>query len=134
MMIGTLLWNIIGGGIAFVGTFLLSIQSNLLTTSLLRGLYSFIIMFVLIFVARWVIAILLLPSPASKVQSAEGASQEEEQSHVGQRFDMVTPEDEPASSGGSEGGFTPLSPPKLETKPDPTPESVVQAIRHLSEE
>lgn len=132
-MIGTILWNVVGGGIAFAGTFLLSIQSNLLTTSLLRGFYSFIIMFVLIFVVRFVIGLLLMPPQNSKeLTTEEEASYQDEQSHLGQKFDLVTPDEEMNTSQALESNFAPLNPPKLETKIEPDPMRVAQAVRHLA--
>jgi hypothetical protein len=132
MMIGTILWNFVGAGIAFVGTFFLSIQSNLLTTSLLRGLYSFIIMFLLVFVVRFVIGLLLLPSQHSKEPTSDEASHHDEQSHLGQRFDMVTPDEDQGTSQALESNFAPLDPPKLETKIEPDPMRAAQAVRHLA--
>lgn len=132
-MIGTILWNVIGGLVAFVGTFLLSIQTNLFITSFLRGLYSFVIMFVLLFVARWVIGLLLhTKNPVTDVQASKEIHKETEQSHVGKHFDLVTPDEDTNASSVIESDFSPLNPPKLETKTESDPERLAQAVRHLS--
>lgn len=57
--------NIIVGAIGFLFTFFVNYGHNLLGTSLIRASFGFIIWFVLAFLLRWVLG-LLLDSPQSQ--------------------------------------------------------------------
>lgn len=130
-MIGTIWWNVISGSLTFLSTFLVSIQSNLFTTSLIKGLYSFAIMFVLMFVIRWVFGLLSAkPASASGQETAEESQPPSAQ--AGQVIDLLTPDESVLDPQPDEVSFTPLNPPKLETKKVPDPERMAQAVRHLS--
>lgn len=130
-MIGTIWWNVIGGSVTFLSTFLVSIQSNLITTSLIKSLYSFAVMFVLMFLIRWVFGLLNMKhSSAEEHETAEESQQPS--APAGQHIDLVTPDESANDPQPDEVSFTPLNPPKLETKKVPDPERMAQAVCHLS--
>ncbi len=138
-MIGSIRWNIGLGVSGFVLTFVLSAGNNFLGLTLLRSMYSFIIVFALGFLIRWILGtVAKLPSQRERMESA-GPSDEE---HRGQNIDLVTPADEhslnpkPLHSldpSGEEKKFSPLNPPKLAHMDRPTPEDLAKAVRHMSE-
>lgn len=129
------------GGLGAVATFLASFSNNILTTTLLRSLYSFVILFALVFVFRWILGI-LLAEPSSET----GQPSTPEEPARGQTIDLTTPDEPIAKSGDSspsgrqsteqeeDDGFAPLNPPKLATKDQVNSEELVKALRHLSEE
>ena len=145
-MLGSVRWNVI---IAFGGmllTFLFSIQSNLLLTSLLRSFCSFVIIFLLGFPVRWLLAVVvrLNESPRLSDVRADSDAKEEDANVKGQHIDLSTPEndeeiagqmnlptrrpDEPAPE------FTPLNPPKLARKDSLDHKQMAEAVRHLANE
>ncbi|MEK5031724.1 hypothetical protein MKY96_09780 [Paenibacillus sp. FSL R7-0302] len=132
-----LLLNIVAGLIGFVLTFLANNGQNLLGTSLIRGLYGFIIWFVLAFFLRWVLGFII-----GKESSDPEAGLFDNGESLGGKLDISTPEEDqelkdlltPKREAVSEepGGFTPLQPPKLVSMKDP--EELAKAVRHLKEE
>ncbi|MGN7383505.1 MULTISPECIES: hypothetical protein [unclassified Paenibacillus] len=140
-MIGTIRWNAIIGGLGAAATFISSFSNNILTTTLLRTLYSFVILFALVFVFRWVLGTVMGGTNPER----DSADSQPEDSVRGQRIDFTTP-DEPSGLSGEpvpsaqddreqdETGFSPLNPPKLATRNKVDSEEMVKALRHLSED
>lgn len=141
MKIGSIVINWICGLVGFAFTFLISLQNNLLLTSLFRGLLGFILWFVLAFVLRWVLGFIVNQSEnMDKTSSSDG-----DQGERGTRVDLSTPDvddelkdllkpkpgpTDQGIQGNSE--FKPLQPPKLVTMKDP--EELAKAVRHLKDE
>ncbi|MEK8130207.1 hypothetical protein WMW72_20075 [Paenibacillus filicis] len=137
-MIGSIKWNFIVGGLAFVITFALSAGNNIWLTTLLRSCYSFAILFVVIFACRW-----LLGTFAGLGHAGQSESEEEGDPGKGTTFDAVTPPDQDAelhqmlknrideaAPAAQDALFAPLNPPKLSTKVD---ESSEETSKELSE-
>lgn len=139
MMIGNILINLLLGLIGFVFTFLVTYGNNLITTSLVRGAIAFVIWFLLAFLLRWVLSIIMNPSRPTEGIEIPGNDESES---LGSRLDISTPDEDeelknllkPKQTGGNgdNSGFTPLKPPKLVTMKDP--EELAKAVRHLKEE
>lgn len=139
-MIGNLRWNLVLSTVGFIITMSLSLMSNVWLTSLYRGLYCFVILFVLGFVMRSILAFVF-------------AIGKENEHYKGQHIDLATPdeetdrlletEQEKAANEYSEtqdepqveDAFAPLDPPRLMSKEenDVDAAQVVNAIRHMSE-
>lgn len=132
-----ILINAAFGFIGFVFTFLVNYGHNLIQTSLIRGIFGFIVWFVLAFLLRWVLGFIVGKSAESDDRQDNLADEA-----LGAKLDIRTPnEDEelknlltPKPEAGSVDtqGFTPLQPPKLVTMKDP--EELAKAVRHLKEE
>ncbi|WP_316503344.1 MULTISPECIES: hypothetical protein [Paenibacillus] len=137
-MIGTILLNLICGLVGFAFTFLVSLQNNLLLTSLYRGLFGFILWFLLAFVLRWVLGFIVKDSATPGGFSSSGGDSDS----LGGAVDLSTPDEEeelkdllkpkPAVAGQDSSDFKPLQPPKLVSMKDP--EELAKAVRHLKEE
>ncbi|WP_242403888.1 hypothetical protein [Paenibacillus pini] len=67
-MKGNMIFNVVFGAVGFVVTFLFSIGNNLLMTSMIRGLMSFAIWFLLAFILRWVWGAVSIPASSSALQ------------------------------------------------------------------
>jgi energy-coupling factor transporter transmembrane protein EcfT len=142
-MLGTIRWNFIVGGLSFVITFMISIFNNIWLTTLLRSFYSFIILFAIVFLFRWVLGTI---AGINKIAGTEALQQEPAEEHIGTSLDISTPDEEAAlhemlkgsnASNGSAGeaGFAPLNPPKLSTKTTNLDAGeLAQAVRHMTEE
>lgn len=155
-MIGTIIWNFLVGGLSGVLTFVFAMMNNnVLLTALLRGIISLIVMFVLTFLFRWLLALILLDNNRSDLES--------DVQQVGSHIDYSTPQQddilpempdakqdalqttEGSGSERSDGGgdkppveFQAFQPPRLErvdanaaNKPDP--EVTAQVIRRLTD-
>ncbi|UUZ85951.1 hypothetical protein LJK88_22375 [Paenibacillus sp. P26] len=141
-MIGTIRLNFIVGAAAFLITFMISVTHNIWLTTLLRSLYSFIVLFVITFACRWILGTF---AGLKDVPAALGTVPENE-ALKGSSIDAITPDDEDADlhrmlgrgieSGGSDGdtGFAPLNPRKLSTKVEAEPEELARAVRRMTEE
>ncbi len=137
-MMGKILLSILSGVIGFLFTFLTNYGHNLLGTSLIRGIYGFIIWFVLAFLLRWVLGFIVKQSQAPDITGENAA----EDDMLGTKLDLSTPDEDeelinllkpkPAEGSGGSEGFTPLQPPKLVSMKDP--EELAKAVRHLKEE
>lgn len=131
--------NAVCGLIGFIFTFFANLGHNLMGTSLIRGVYGFIIWFVLAFLLRWVLGF-IAGKPAEAPDAASVVSDGAET--LGATLDIRTPDEDqelkdlltPKPEAGNAGmeGFTPLQPPKLVTMKDP--EELAKAVRHLKEE
>lgn len=147
---GSIRWNIVFGLIGFVVSTLVSLTSNLWGTSLLRGLLAFVIWFLLAYGIRFVVQ--ELQTPGGKQINSNDI---EEDSNVGMSVNMSTPDDtaslynmlhsQPNEDESNheqrnevdikegQGDFTPLTPPKLVSKPM-NDEQMAQAVRHLTQQ
>nr|WP_167360625.1 hypothetical protein [Paenibacillus typhae] len=138
MAMGKILISLLSGLIGFVFTFLTNYGHNLLGTSLIRGIYGFILWFVLAFFLRWVLGFIVKQSAPGGNSGEQGGGNEA----LGTKFDLSTPDEDeelidllkqkPPEESGSSEGFTPLQPPKLVSMKDP--EELAKAVRHLKEE
>jgi len=142
-MFGTIRINFIVAALAAILTFALSVGNNLLLTTCLRSLYSFIILFVLAFAFRWVVGFMMHLEHSNPKEVLEATSQPA----VGQTLDLTTPEDDVetrdllkpnmnANPSAPDNGaqFSPLNPPKLVSKNNLDPEQLAGALRRLSED
>ncbi|WP_238653769.1 hypothetical protein [Paenibacillus piscarius] len=134
-----LLLNVAAGLVGFVITFLANNGHNVVGTSLIRGIYGFIIWFVLAFLLRWVLSVIIGNSDESgDVESGPSGLGD----GLGGKLDISTPDEEqelkdlltPKKDNESteHGDFKPLQPPKLVSMKDP--EELAKAVRHLKEE
>ncbi|WP_248926349.1 hypothetical protein [Paenibacillus hamazuiensis] len=143
-MIGSIRLNLVIAFITFICTFLFSFSSNIWTTTLLRSLYGFVTVFVLVFLFRWVLGTVVgLNKFQSGDESGEGVPDE---AGKGVNLDVVTPEEQdsihqmlkdnlsPKPEQEEDPGFSPLSPPKLKKNVDLEPEDLAKALRQMSEE
>ncbi len=140
-MIGTIRWNIVFGLIAMTFTFLISVSHNVLWTSLIGSVYSFLIAFIIGFFFRWVLGTVV---GMKDIQLDDHSNLEDALMDKGNNLDMTTPGEEealnliikdhlaPHKDGDDE--FMPLNPPKLITKEKIDPEDLAKVLRHLSEE
>lgn len=137
-MIGSIRWNFIVGALAFIVTFALSITKNIWLTTIIRSFYSFAVLFVIVFLCRYLLgtfAGLNRLSELDQVEDAEGK---------GTAVDAVTPDQdeelrELLKSGGDSkeaaaDEFSPLNPPKLRAKGQQNPEEMAQAVRQMFDE
>ncbi|MFB5266594.1 hypothetical protein ACE41H_07320 [Paenibacillus enshidis] len=140
MLFGSLRMNLWSGAVGFVLTFLLSLNSNLLVTSLIRGLIASAVWFLLAFAVRFALGILTRPEKPASVypQSDSNAGQGK---GLGSHLDLTTPDEggdlndllkpKPDSEPLQPADFKPLNPPKLVTSKDP--EELAKAVRHLTD-
>lgn len=134
-MTGTIRWNFIFGIIGFILIVIISMNNNVLSTSLIRGLYSFVILFVFCFAIRWALGTFGEPDHTPDLHMDD--------EFTGNNVNAVTPDEEASLNqllkenlaspiGGS---FSPLVPPKLTTKEQQLPmEQLTEVVRYLSKE
>lgn len=130
--------SLIFAAIGFLFTFFTNYGHNLLSTSLLRGVFGFFLWFVLAFLLIWVLGFIIKQSEAPGTAGTYTEGNEE----LGANFDIRTPDEDeelinllkpkPAEESGKNENFTPLQPPKLVSMKDP--EELAKAVRHLKEE
>jgi hypothetical protein len=141
-MLGTIRWNFIVGGLSSLITFLFSIANNIWLTTLLRSIYSFLILFALVFMFRWVLGTVV---GLNKLASTDPHLQDSADEHKGTALDMSTPDEEAAlhqmlkgsldpDAAGVDASFAPLQPPKLSSNANLDAEEMAQALRSLTEE
>ncbi|PZE22429.1 hypothetical protein [Paenibacillus xerothermodurans] len=141
-MMGTIRWNLIIGSISFLLTFLISLGNNIWLTTLLRSLYSFLLMFVLVFLFRWVLGTI---AGLHKLGSVDVPAAETDDDHIGNALDMSTPDEQEAlhamlkqtntpNEGAANAGFKPLTPPKLSSSTTVDTAEMAQAVRRMTEE
>lgn len=141
-MVGSMRWNIVLSAIGAILTMLFSSGVNGLAVTMLRGLYAAIAFFILAYLLRLALGLIIGPQ-SSPVQedAADGR---------GTVLDMATPDDEDdlnrllrvqmEESGSDEASatseqveaFQPLSPPKLVSKQQ-NPEQLADALRKLKD-
>ncbi|MGE6227195.1 hypothetical protein [Paenibacillus chitinolyticus] len=138
-MAGTIRWNFVVGAVSFVLTFLLSLSSNVWLTTLLRSVYSFVILFVVTFGFRFIMGLLLSANRTAVNETAAAAAEgPSPNKNLGQHLDLTTPDEtaQKAADGvdREEAEFAPLLPTKLVTRKQPDTEQSVRALRQMSEE
>lgn len=146
-MIGTIRWNVYAGFLGFLLTFTLSVGGNFVIRALLHGLYSFLIVFTVVFVLRWLLGTVGGLKEVPPLEAAADLGNGGPDEATGQAFDQRTPDEEehlndllkdqlkpPAGQAQEEGGsFVPLAPQKLKAVSDAEAEELAQAMRHLKE-
>ncbi|MGD8191038.1 hypothetical protein ACQCN2_13755 [Brevibacillus ginsengisoli] len=146
MMTGTIRINIWIGVIAFLVTLLTAFSGNVITVSLERAVWAFILFFLGMFPIRW--GLHLITTHSLEQDSKKPAPTDETQK-IGEHIDLMTPdsdsstddqrmgtetlsEDEPSDQ------FIPLTPRKLEPNPAQSPENdpttITNVIRRLTDE
>jgi hypothetical protein len=127
---GSWRWNIYTALAGALLIFLLSFTHNPIITVLMRTGLSFIVLFFITFVVRWMLGEVFLKTENSNHVSVI-TSLSKESPVVGQKVDLSTPEDI-FESGKSD--FSPLRPTRLVTKvTDQEAERLAQSIRRMSE-
>ncbi|MGQ8871787.1 hypothetical protein [Paenibacillus sp. TSA_86.1] len=145
-MIGNYRINLGAGIVGFVLTFFVAFSSNVLMTSLIRGLIGFAAWYVLAYGLRWGLGVLFSP----RVENGYGYDSEGAQDLRGSQVDIKLEDDgqelndllkngqsdsagadHPPSETKAPTGFAPLDPPKLVRTKDP--EELAQAVRHLTD-
>ena len=147
-MLGTWRWNVAFGISGIALTALFSFGNNPPAVVMLRGLYAFAAFFLLAYIARVVLALILKPPTMSF--SAEPL---EEQVEIGQQLDLSTSDegndlnellkaqlqggssdDSSANQARQVAEFRPLAPPQFVSTTNKQPEELAKAIRHLTGE
>jgi hypothetical protein len=127
---GSWRWNIYTALAGSLLIFLLSFTHNPITTVLMRIGLSFIVLFFITFVVRWMLGEVFLKTENSNHASVI-TSLSKESPVVGQKVDLSTPEDI-FESGKPD--FSPLRPTRLVTKvTDQEAQRLAQSIRRMSE-
>lgn len=136
-MAGNLKWNLVTGLIGFAGTLALSMPHNILKTAFIQSLYSFIFLFLITFLARWLLG-LIAQSAHTPHAEAEAISRELERQEEtkGLKIDLATPDDSAIlPQAEADSGFMPLNPPKLSTDfGERQTADAVKAIRQMTDE
>ncbi|MBP3965233.1 hypothetical protein [Paenibacillus lignilyticus] len=138
-MVGSWRWNVFLGVGGSLLTLLFSLDSNGMAVTSLRCLYAFLTFFVLGFVFRALVALIMNPR-------AQALSQLDGDESKGSSVDFATPDQsdelnnllknqmdgslQPDSNQGAI--FQPLTPPKLVSTQNREPEELAKAIRHLT--
>lgn len=147
-MLGTWRWNVAFGILGIALTALFSFGNNPPAVVLLRGLYAFAAFFLLAYVARVVLALILQPPTMSLPVETQT-----EPSEKGQQLDLTTPDegddlndllkaqlqggssdDSPSNQAPQEAEFRPLAPPQFVSTTNKQPEELAKAIRRLTGE
>ncbi|RAV22729.1 hypothetical protein [Paenibacillus contaminans] len=141
-MIGNYRWNSVVALLGVVLTFMMSMGHNSLSTTFMRCLYSFILLFLAVYAFRFLLGTFAgisndaLSGKAFREETANDAQK-------GSWYDMSTPDDDAQihemlkgnmNAGQDDSSFSPLNPPKLVTKSNMEPEDMAKALRHMSEE
>lgn len=148
-MVGNIKINLWLGFIGFLITFFASIENNLWTTSLFRGVLGFALWFLLAFVLRFVLGILANPASATTNKPSSSTSSGNDPNSFsaddpnrGSQFDVVTPDQDQELSDlltpkptdtVEKDSFAPLNPPKLVSTKQQDPEEMAKAVRHLTQ-
>lgn len=136
-MAGNLKWNLITGLIGFAGTLALSMQQNIIKTAFVQSLYSFVFLFLITFLARWFLGLIVQSSQMPPGLAEELTKElDKEEATRGLNVDLATPDDTFLNAGAEEqSGFAPLNPPKLSTAlGERKPEDAVRALRQMTDE
>ncbi|MCR2805036.1 hypothetical protein [Paenibacillus soyae] len=147
-MLGTWRWNVAFGILGVTLTALFSFGNNPPAVVMLRGLYAFAAFFLLAYVARVILALILRPP-----SMALPGEPQNEPSEKGRQLDVTTPDEgddlndllKAQLQGGSsddhstnqrqqEAEFRPLAPPQFVSNTNKQPEELAKAIRHLTGE
>jgi hypothetical protein len=142
-MIGSYLWNLIIGGLSGLLAFAFAFtNANTFLTSLTRGMISFAVMFLLTFLFRWLLALIIQDTQEDDLDKAQKAS-------PGAKIDLQTPEQDieladilntsPAQADEKQ-AFEPFQPPRLKRvdksgeQAVPDPALAAKAVRRLTED
>jgi len=143
-MLGSVRWNLTIGALGMLLAFLFSLGNNGFVVSSLRGLYAFAAFFMLGYMLRGALHIIVGATQVDEsiVQPADP--------NVGTNVDMTTPAegedlnellkaqlDGGNGTGMAENGdtiFKPFEPTRLVSTQNKEPEQLAEAIRHLAEE
>lgn len=140
-MIGTWKWNMTVGLAAFLITFLTSLSHNEWSTSLVRGVYGFAV----VFAAGYAVRFLLGTAAGMKhfTNSDDHTMMEIQSDSTGSSVDLSTPSDDallhdilkqPLSGDTGHDQFKPLDPQRLVSKDKLDPETLAQSLRRMTEE
>lgn len=144
-MVGKLRWNFYFalGGMLII--FLLAWSNNPFHTALIRSMYAFAVLFIIMFAVRYVLAVMIGIGANEKQTGAYVDLRTPEDDTLEQ---LLKPELEPDSNTDSsaetdsdsstrkeqgDDQFQPMNPPKLVTKESTSPEQLAHAIRQLSD-
>lgn len=143
-MIGNVFWNIWLGLTGFLLTFTFSLPRNLLWTTFIRSVYSFVSLFVFAWLLRWLLGTVVGLKKGIAADTGSADAETSDAKHLGRSVDMVTPEDRELAdllkhsqhSHEETTEFAPLRPPRLTSKipPAENPQELAAAVRRLSEE
>jgi len=143
-MIGTYVWNLIIGGLSGLMAFSLAyINANTFVTSLVRGFISFVVMFMLTYLFRWLLALV--------IQDTQNDVDSDKEVPAGAKIDLQTPEEEinladllgtPSSPQRAEDkqDFEPFTPPRIQRVDEGVkqaasdPAIAAKAVRRLTED
>jgi hypothetical protein len=138
-MYGTLNWNFLIAGVSSALTFVVSMMNNLLLTSLVQSLYAFGIMFLVAFVFRFLIGMLV--SINIPFNTDLDLTPVDEDDDKGRNVSLSTPDADEYlqqiikqnyannDGQGEEEGFQPLNPTRLSSAPETQADPLVEAIR-----
>lgn len=139
-MIGSIRWNVALGLSGMILTMLISLGNNVIWTTTIRSLYSFVILFLIGFLIRWILGTIV---GINKMSINEESLSQKEEKNLGSTVDLSTPDENEAinqslkmnlEASTKETKFAPLNPPKLASKDTIDTETMVNAIRHMSED
>lgn len=150
-MYGSWRFNLIFASLGLVIVFLIGLTKNPWTISLLRGVYSFILFFLLAYIIRYIVGSLFIQDTQST--NEENQSSEEQ---PGSQIDYVTPDGEEdlneilreqmnqgnkaehaqasVEPDAKSAQFQPLNPKKLVSTDKMKTEDLTRAVRHLTGE
>jgi hypothetical protein len=137
-MYGTIGWNLFIATTSSVLTFFVSLTNNVLTTALLQSVYSFGVMFLVAFLFRFFIGLLMSLNIPSSVDIDVGRPSADE---IGGNLNLETPTADDylqeilrqnytgAAETSQTEPFQPLNPTRLSTAPETQADNLVQAVR-----
>lgn len=143
-MIGTWRWNVGFGAVGGMMSLLFSMSGNTFAVSCVRGLYAFAAFYVLAFLFRAVLRLVVMPQPSVPALHSE---QQGNGNEAGSTFEAVTPDESEelhemlksdpngrtaATTGAQSIQFQPLKPPQLVSTQNKDPEELAKAVRHLT--
>jgi hypothetical protein len=140
-MHGNLSWNMVIASISSALTFLVSITSNLLTTALLQSLYAFGIMFLVAFIFRFLVGLLIsINIPMNTDLDLTPQDDETYQDETGRNISLSTPDADEYlqdiikqnytnNDENNSDSFQPLNPTRLSSAPETQADPLVEAVR-----
>ena len=137
-MYGTISWNIYVATFTSIITLLISLTKNVLNTALIQSFYVFGLMFLIVFLFRFIVGLLVslnLPSDTNLDLSPQDSLDS-----VGSNFNQSTPDADQylqdilrqnygASDNSADSGFQTLNPTRLSTVPETQADPLVEAVR-----
>jgi len=143
-MIGSYVWNLIIGGLSGIMAFALAYSNvNTFATSLVRGLISFVVMFLLTYLFRWLMALIIQDTLKDQDRIREVSA--------GAKIDLKTPEEDinltdllntppPTATSEAKQPFEPFTPPRIKRvdqggeQAASDPALAAKAVRRLTED